>query len=286
MPAVLRRSLPFVAITVAALLVVSDWPLGWSGWTEHPFVASFVAGLVLLLLAGAVVDVILQRREARRWVDLGRGAAYALDQAFYLSRIAMFQLVGAGGDTRLSPEIEFHVAPARERARKLLGHDASSPEMNVILWEYDEERTAAFAEDRLPALLSDPAWRDHVHLALLGLARAQDKTIARWISAFGALGDAEGFRRVAGSIAILDRAEAVVQELLALADIEAKGSRLTTDQAVHKVALFWKELGRAYFREMQYWEHRHAGASALGLTEHPFTQRRRDQALTDLALED
>jgi cell division protein FtsW (lipid II flippase) len=90
----LRRSLSFVAILVAALVLVSDWPLGWAGWTEHPYLAAFAAGLVLLLLTGSVVDVILRRREARRWIDLGRGAAYALDQVFFLSEIAMFQRLG------------------------------------------------------------------------------------------------------------------------------------------------------------------------------------------------
>ena len=93
----LRRSLPFVAIAVAALVLVSDWPLGWQGWIEHPYLAAFAAGLVLLLLTGSVVDVILRHREARRWIDVGRGAAYALDRVFFLSGIAMFQLVGAGG---------------------------------------------------------------------------------------------------------------------------------------------------------------------------------------------
>jgi hypothetical protein len=53
-------------------------------------------------------------------------------------------------------------------------------------------------------LLSDACWRDDTLLALLALARAQEAVIARWISAFGALGDAEGFRRVGQSIAILD----------------------------------------------------------------------------------
>lgn len=274
---VLRRSLPFVAILVATLLLLSDWPLGWSAWTDHPFIAAFVAGLVLLLLTGAVIDVILQRREARRWIDLGRGAAYALDQVFYLSGIAMFQLVGAGGDARLSPEIEFHVAPARGRARELLGPGARTPEMDVLLVEYDEERAAAIAGDRLAELLRDARWRDHAHLALLSLARAQEATIARWISAFGALGDAEGFRRVGRSIAILDRAEVVVQQLLALAEAEASGARSHpgADEAVRAVMTYWEELVRAYSREAQYWEDRHAGASGLELSEHPITWRRR-----------
>jgi hypothetical protein len=273
---VLRRSLPFVAILVAMLAFVSDWPLGWSGWVEHPLVAAFVAGLVLLLLTGSVVDVILQRREARRWVDLGRGAAYALDQVFYLSGIAMFQLVGVGRDTRLSPEIEFHVAPARKRARELLGRDSGTPDINVLVDYDDEERAVAVHDDRLPTLLPDGPWREHVVLALLAFARVQEATIARWISAFGALGDAQGFRRVSRSIAILDRAEVLVQQLLTVAEVEAGSARshLTAEQAARTVTRYWKELVRAYSQETQYWENRHAGASGLDLSEYPITQRR------------
>jgi hypothetical protein len=285
---VLRRSLPWFAIVVATLAFVSDWPLGWSAWTEHPLVAAFVAGLVLLLLTGSVVDVILQRREARRWVDLGRGAAYALDQVFYLSGIAMYQLVGVGHDTRLTPEIEFHVAPARKRARELLANVSGVPDMDVLLVEYDEEHAAAVHDERLPVLLPDALWREYVVLALLALARAQEATIARWISAFGALGDAEGFRRVSRSIAILDRAEVVVQQLLTVAEVEAKGARSdgATKQATRTVTTYWKQLVHAYAQEALYWETRHAGASGLDLSEHPITQRRVRGRFADVGLEE
>ena len=64
-----RRHLPAIAVALSAVLVVSDWPLSWSLWFEHPFLAALVAGFVLLLLTGSVVDVILRRREARCWID-------------------------------------------------------------------------------------------------------------------------------------------------------------------------------------------------------------------------
>ena len=63
-----RRYLPLVAILLTVALVVSDWPLDWSFWIDHPFIAALAAGLVLLLLTGSVVDAILRRREARSWV--------------------------------------------------------------------------------------------------------------------------------------------------------------------------------------------------------------------------
>ena len=270
----LRRGLPVVAILIAAAFLLSDWPLGWSGWGEHPFVAAFVAGLVLLLLTGSVVDVILQRREARRWVDLGRGAAYALDQVFFLSGMAMFQLLGAGGDTPLTPEIEFHVASARTRARTHFPDRAIGA---TSLIDYNEESAAALCDERLPALLADAEWRDHALMTILTLARAQEATIARWVSAFGVLGDAEGFRRVGRSIVILDRAEVVVQRLLVVAEAGAEeecAEDSTFEASVHAVVTHWRELGRAYYVEAHFWEDRHAVGSGLGLGEYPITQRR------------
>lgn len=87
----------------------------------------------------------------------------------------MLQLVGAACDVGLSPEIEFHVAPARARAVELLGDSARTPRMSAAM-QYDMERAAAVAGDRLPVLFSDVGWRDHAVLALLAFARAQEAT--------------------------------------------------------------------------------------------------------------
>jgi hypothetical protein len=212
---VLRQYLPGVALALTVALVATDWPLGWTLWVDHPFVAALAAGLVLLLLTGSVVDAILRRREARRWRDLGRGAAYALDQVFWLSRIALFQLLGARGDIQLTLEIELHVGPARDRALELLGQVPESDELDIMT-EYDLDRATLLQDARLPTLLRDPAWCDRAMFALLTLARVQETTIARWVGAFGVLGDSEGFRRIGESIAIADRAEAIGQYLLVL----------------------------------------------------------------------
>ena len=273
---VLRRYLPALAIVLASVLVLSDWPLDWSFWLDHPLVAALVAGLVLLLLTGSVVDVILRRQEARRWVDFGRGAAYALDQVFYFSGIAMFQLLGVGGDIRLSPEIEFHVAPARARAAQLLPNRPDPGGVDVMI-EVNEERASALRADRLPILLRDGQWRDHALLAILAFARAQETTIARWISAFGALGDYEGFRRVGRSIEILDRAEVVVQHLLVIRDAGAQFDPAASDTAMRTVMSYWEELVRAYYEEAYYWEDRHTSGSGLEISEHPTTRLRKQR---------
>ena len=273
---VLRRYLPALAIVLASVLVLSDWPLDWSFWLDHPLVAALVAGLVLLLLTGSVVDVILRRREARRWVDFGRGAAYALDQVFYFSGIAMFQLLDVGGHMRLSPEIEFHVAPARARAAQLLPNRPDPGGVDVMI-EVNEERASALRADRLPILLRDGQWRDHALLAILAFARVQETTIARWISAFGALGDYEGFRRVGRSIEILDRAEVVVQHLLVIRDAGAQFDPAASDTATRTVMSYWEELVRAYYEEAYYWEDRHTSGSGLEISEHPTTRLRKQR---------
>jgi hypothetical protein len=271
-----RRYLPAIAILLALALVVSDWPFGWPFWIEHPFVAALAAGLVLLLLTGSVVDTILRRREARRWVDVGRGAAYALDQVFFLSGIAMFQLLGVGGELRLTPEIEFHVAPARARAAALFASTPAPDDVDVMI-EYNEEGESTLRTERLPVLLRDDRWRDHALFAILALARAQEATIARWITAFGALGDTEGFRRVGRSIGILDRAEVVVQHLMVVREAEVSGGQFdsaASDAARVTVMTYWEELVRAYYEEAYFWEERHSSASGLGIAEHPTTQLR------------
>jgi hypothetical protein len=58
------------AVELAVLVLVStDWPWGilQAFWVSHGPVTSVVAGLLLLLLASAVIQRWLERREERRW---------------------------------------------------------------------------------------------------------------------------------------------------------------------------------------------------------------------------
>lgn len=47
-----RRSLPGVADVLLVVVVATDWPLGCSGWLNHPLLAAVVAGLLVLVLTG------------------------------------------------------------------------------------------------------------------------------------------------------------------------------------------------------------------------------------------
>jgi hypothetical protein len=258
------------------VLVLTDWPLGWTFWIDHPFVAALAAGLVLLLLTGSVLDVILRRREARRWRDLGRGAAYALEQLFYLSRIAMLQLLGARSDIQLTTEVELQVAPARARAIELLGPLPTPVELDLMI-EYTEAGTRKLRSDRLPVLIQDDDWCDHAVLTLLALSRLHETTIARWIGAFGTLGDNEGFRRIGGSIHLTDRIEVIGQHLLVLRRLRTVGgasepSELET--STRAVVDHWGELARAYDEEALYWEARRAAEIGAAFDDFPITRER------------
>ena len=119
----LRAGLPLIAVVVAVSLALSDWPIGWRLWVDHPYLTAFVAGGALLFVAGAVVDSHFRRREAHRWHGLGFVAAGEFASIQYDTGIAMAALVGIDDGYRLRSDVEFHLAIARDRATELLRLD-------------------------------------------------------------------------------------------------------------------------------------------------------------------
>lgn len=265
-----------IAVVVSLVVVASDWPLGSDFWFDHPLVAAFVGGLLLLLIAGAVVDRWLRLREARRWVDIGRGAAHAMDAIFWQSSIAMMHLIGVGGASRLGGELEPSIGPARARAHALL--PVSNPADDAwVHGEYDETRAIALERERLPILLVDVQWRTHTLMAIFAISETHKKTLPVWISAFGALDDRDGFARTARTIELLDYSEALIQELVELSATDpappdaARATRITSH---------WRELVHRYYHEQEYWEARHVLDSPLGPSAYPMTTRTlRDRAM-------
>jgi hypothetical protein len=269
-----RRYLPAFAVLLAVAVVATDWPLGWSFWFVHPLAAASTAGLVLLLITGAVVDTLLRRREARRWVDLGRGAAHSFVDAFWVCAIAVMHLIGVGAAARVPLEVEAHLGPGRALAEALVG-PANPSDDEWVVGVVDLERARMFVRERLPILLLNRDWRSHAVFTIARLKRMQADAIAEWISAFGVLDDEEGFRRVGHTIEMLDRAEAVLQQLLACDDLpdtnptEPAHVDLIKDTVDH-----YEELVRRYVVEEEYWERRLTmEASTIGHAGFPMTQR-------------
>lgn len=62
----MRGVLALLAIGGLLLAAASDWVIGWL-WIAHPMLMSIVSALLVILLSGAVVDVILRRRAESRW---------------------------------------------------------------------------------------------------------------------------------------------------------------------------------------------------------------------------
>jgi hypothetical protein len=115
-----RRWLPLAAVGLVVGLALSDWPGAWPFWIDHPLIAALVGGIALLFLTGAVVDSFLRRREARRWVGVGRAAAIEFAVFFETTRWVMVQLLGVDFWVRVSPDLELNLAPARSRAAELV----------------------------------------------------------------------------------------------------------------------------------------------------------------------
>jgi hypothetical protein len=89
-----RYAWPIAAVATAVAVSLTDWPLGWSFWVDHPLDAALVAGAVLVFVTATVLDAYLRSREARRWRSVGRAAAAEFSHVFDQATIAMLGLLG------------------------------------------------------------------------------------------------------------------------------------------------------------------------------------------------
>lgn len=251
----LRRWLPVVALAVAVGVAVTDWPLEWSFWLDHPLVAALAAGLVLLLLTGSVVDAYLRRREAKRWTSLGRVAASEFFIFFDLARMIVAHLLGFDFGARVAPEIEAHLTPARERAALLIPTTLSPDEAYALAHvraRYVEEQ-----KQRLPLLARDTGWGDDASLTLMTMTLELGRAVARWAGIFAILGDEERFQHVAESIGVIDEMRAVIEHIQHLQNLlseDATAHRTAIDQSLSAVVVHWSSLTAALADEDRYWE--------------------------------
>jgi hypothetical protein len=247
----LRAGLPLIALGVALGLALSDWPIRWRFWHHHPFLTDFSAGLALLLLAGAVVEAHMDRREARRWHGLGFAASGEFASIYYDIGIALAALSGTDDGYRLRVEVEFHLAPARDRAAALLppdsaGRAASGSEERKL----DDDVLAR----RLEVLVADGAWRGSCSQTLRVARSHLSEAVSRWAGTFAILNDDEQFNRVTRTVTIMDMITALHMSLVAIGfPDEERGD----DEAVlATLTRHWSALIVAVDAERDFWNAR------------------------------
>jgi cell division protein FtsW (lipid II flippase) len=111
-----RLRWPLLAVLGSAALVLTDWPLGWSFWVDHPLVAAVVAGLLVVIVTVAVIDSYLRSREAKRWGSVGRIAAAEFSHVFDQAQLGLLGMLGFDV-SRPRPAIETFLGQLT-RARK------------------------------------------------------------------------------------------------------------------------------------------------------------------------
>ena len=255
----LRGALPLFAIAVAVALALSDWPLGWRLWVDHPYIAAFVGGTSLLFIAGAVIDVHMRRREAHRWHGLGFAAAGEFAAILYDTAIAIAALTGGDDGYRLRSEVEFHLASARDRASELLRKDADSRAPQP----QKERHHAGLDGSQLAVLLGDEEWRRGCSQTLRVSRSHLVEAVSRWTATFAILNDDEDFNRVARTVTIMDLITALHMSLVAL--------RPATNDALLEQAVFanfatqWGALRDAVDAELDFWNARRRVGSRVVL---------------------
>ena len=246
-----RVGLPLIALGVTVALALSDWPFHWRFWERHPLLTEFSAGLALLLLAGAVIEAHLDRREARRWHGLGFAAAGEFASIYYDIGIAMRALSGTDDGYRLRVEVEFHLGVARDRASELLPSDVSNLLAAGGEWQELDDDVLAH---RLEVLAADGPWRGSCSQTLRVERSLLSEAVSRWAGTFAILNDDEQFNRVTRTVTIMDMITALHMSLVAIGfPHEERGD----DEAVlATLTRHWSSLLHAVNAERDFWNTR------------------------------
>jgi hypothetical protein len=75
-----RLILALVALVALVAACASDFVIG-GFWSGHPMLTAIMSALVVVLLSGAVIDVILRRRDESRWRALAQSALIQLAES-------------------------------------------------------------------------------------------------------------------------------------------------------------------------------------------------------------
>ena len=245
---------PAVAVTAVVAIFVSDWPLNWSFWIQHPLISALVPGLVLILVAAAIVDGFLRRREARRWRQVGSAAAGELANHFQTCSLVLADLLGAEMGGNLGIELDHHLSQARERKDQLLG-EAPTVQYTAALHQGRQDPGSAVAEV-LPTLLLDEIWRDNAWSCLALFNSRQASLLGQWASIYAVAADEAVFTRLGQTVQTIELAHAVQNDIAAIQYSGDDTSTMPTsrlDDAIADTVNRWTRLFSAYVREGRYW---------------------------------
>jgi hypothetical protein len=211
-----RWAFEAVILLVIAIVVVlalrGDGEAGY--WNDHPMLAELVSGLILLAIAGTVVERLFRAREERNWRGVARLACNTIGDEvarsisatlFALWRDAAYEpppVDGPRGDrptNRLLPEWEVRELPEGRDELAVLreGHELEAGPEGTL------------PDGRLEQLIKDEEWRTWACSHLRRLHTRARPALAQW---------APVMLRAQGPRDLLDRAALVVDHLGYLRD--------------------------------------------------------------------
>jgi hypothetical protein len=270
---------PLMAVAVVVGVSLSDWPFGWAFWVDHPLVAAVVAGLLVLLVAGAAVDAYIRAREAKRWRSVGRAAAAELSHIFDQATLAMLALLGFDeGPAR--EEIEYALRPVRKKVSELL----APPRADGIdlLWRQRDPADPGDDEwqrERLTVLVQNREWIRGCHAVMVACSRLQLETISRWVATFAILSDDDQVTRIDGAMRLIERTRALDTKLLA-------EGREPAARQVSEALDDWAALLAGFRREANYWYRRYQADAETRDEGQRMEEAERDGVIEAAAIKD
>jgi hypothetical protein len=247
MAAAFRRfGWPILAVGCAVAVGLTDWPLGWQFWLDHPLDAALVAGVLVVLVTVAALDTYLRSRESRRWRSVGRTAAAEFSHIFDQATLGMLSLLGFDAP-RPREEIESALTEPRARARALLDLRSGDPEA-LLRAQRDpaDPEDDGWQRERLEILIRDAEWLKGCHETLVAISRLQLALISRWVSSFAILNDDGHLARVERALSLIESERALDSSLRLVGDDQ---TRPRLDDALGR----WSSLVSDFRGEANYW---------------------------------
>lgn len=230
----------------AVAISLTDWPLGWHFWLDHPLDAALVAGFLVVLVTAAALDTYLRSRESRRWRSVGRAAAAEFSHVFDQAVVGMLSLLGFDVP-RPRQEIESALAEPRARAQALLDLPPGDP-AGLLQRQRDpaDRGDDGWQRERLEILIHDAEWLKGCHETLVAIGQLQLALISRWVSSFAILNDDGHLARVERALRLIEAERALDSSLFVVGDDRTEAQ---TDDAIGQ----WSSLVADLRREANYW---------------------------------